>query len=70
MLDIGLTTLADLCRVGLTSKYIRIPDSILDYISLIFSEIPYHRSDDIIRELIRSRIVERCRDCRIQEEKL
>ena len=52
MLDIGLTTLADLCRVGLTSKYIGIPDSILDYISLVFSEIPYHRSDDLIGELI------------------
>lgn len=49
MLDIGLATLADLCSVSLTSKYIGIPDSVLDYVSFIFSEVPHHRIDDLIR---------------------
>ncbi len=64
MRDIGFSTLSHLGIVSLTSKYIGIPDSFLDFCSFPFAKIRHHPHDELIGETITDCIVD-LRDGRI-----
>ena len=57
MCDIGFSTLSHLSIVSLTSKYIGIPDSFLDFYSFPFAKIRHHPRDELSGEAITDCIV-------------